>query len=361
MHADAPIKLVHVSGSHRNMGRQIGETCVPAIEQMVENYKKLLQASYDELYLTWDDAVLQARKYYPYALEYTPLYVEEMQGMAEGAGVNFDDLLVLNCMEGVMVDALHLRFKCTSLAVGAEHTRNGHVLVGHNEDWIPIDEDTVYLVHATPEDEPPFLAMTYGGMLPNVGFNAAGIAQCCDSVYPQDLRVGVPRVCVARAALGAPRLSIAMRKAIMNWRAAGYNHLFADRNGELYNVEASAHRFATLYGHDGYLVHTNHYLTSTMQAIEDKPEDLLISHVRYNRASRLLHNLGPHTVETLEAILSDHMNHPDSICRHVSPEDTTFGQSKTVASMIMDLTTFEMHIAWGSPCEATFHTFRLEV
>ncbi len=41
-----------------------------------------------------------------------------------------------------------------------------------------------YVILAKPNDEPPFLAMTYGGLLPNVGFNAYGIAQLIDSVYP---------------------------------------------------------------------------------------------------------------------------------------------------------------------------------
>ncbi|HBY94706.1 MAG TPA: hypothetical protein DEP84_12225, partial [Chloroflexi bacterium] len=36
--------------------------------------------------------------------------------------------------------------------------------------------------------------MTYGGLLPNIGFNAAGIAQCCDSIHPSDRRIGIPRV-----------------------------------------------------------------------------------------------------------------------------------------------------------------------
>ena len=83
------------------------------------------------------------------------------------------------------MDALHLS-KCTSMAVSDDCTADGHVLVAHNEDWLPEDEQDVYLVHASPDDEPSFLAMTYGGLLPNIGFNEAGIAQCCDSVYPND-------------------------------------------------------------------------------------------------------------------------------------------------------------------------------
>ena len=96
----------------------------------------------------------------------------------------FEDLVVINAMEAVTMDALHLT-RCTSMAVNDERTADGHVLLAHNEDWVPEDEDDVFIVHAKPKNDPPFLAMTYGGLLPNIGFNAYGIAQMCDSVYPE--------------------------------------------------------------------------------------------------------------------------------------------------------------------------------
>ena len=358
MAVQTALPLIRIGGSHQEMGRQIGEACAPAIHRMLEIYKASLEATYHELELTWEDARLQANKYYPYALEHTPQYVDEVDGIAEASGLDFDDLMVLNCMEAITSDALHLG--CTSLAVGGERTQDGHVLVGHNEDWLPEDEENTYLVHATPDDEPPFLAITYGGLLPNIGFNAAGIAQCCDSVYPNDARVGVPRIFVSRAVLGASRLSEAIRGALMRWRAAGYNHLIAGRSGELYNVEVSARRFATIYGMDGYLAHTNHYLTQRMKQFEDKTEDLISSRVRANRALRLLRTTEKHSVETLKTILKDHINYPNSICSHTEPEDNPLDRQKTIASLIMDLTASEMHVCWGNPCTGAYHTYRLE-
>ena len=131
-------------------------------------------------------AKIQAKKYIPFAQERYPQYIDELIGMAEGAGVSFDDLAVLNAMEAVTMDALHLT-KCTSMAVNGQRTADGAVLIAHNEDWLPEDEPDVVIVHASPNDEPPFLAMSYGGLLPNIGFNAAGIAQCCDFLYTQPI------------------------------------------------------------------------------------------------------------------------------------------------------------------------------
>jgi isopenicillin-N N-acyltransferase-like protein len=201
----SPPPFIRVGGTHREIGRQIGECCAFQVQRSVENAHLLLANAYEDLQLTWDGAQIQARKYLPFAQERYPQYVEEMIGIAEGAGVSFDDVSVVNAMEAVTMDALHLS-KCTTMAVNERRTTDGHVLIAHNEDWLPEDEADVYVVHVTPNDEPPFIAMNYGGLLPNVGFNAAGIAQCCDTVYPTDIRIGIPRVVVSRAVLAARTL-----------------------------------------------------------------------------------------------------------------------------------------------------------
>jgi isopenicillin-N N-acyltransferase-like protein len=201
VHAKPP-PLITVKGTHREIGRQIGEACKEQTLCHIENTRTLIDQSFEVLELTWDQAKMQARKYLPFAQEKYPQYVEEMLGLAEGSGASFDDIVVINVLEAVTMDALHLS-KCTSMAVNNEYSADGHVLVAHNEDWLPEDEGVVYLIQIYADDEPPILAMTYGALLANIGFNASGIAQCCDSVYPNDSRNGIPRVIVSRAVLAA--------------------------------------------------------------------------------------------------------------------------------------------------------------
>lgn len=355
----SPPPLIRVGGSHREIGQQIGLACAAQIRRGIENARKLLENTYNNLELTWDGAQIQARKYLPFAQERYQQYVEEMIGMAEGANLPFEDLMVVNAMEAVTMDALHLT-KCSTFAVNGDLTADGHVLVAHNEDWLPEDENDVYVLHATPNDEPPFLAMTYGGLLANIGFNAAGIAQCCDSVYPTDSRIGIPRLVVSRAVLGARSLAEAVRMVLVPLRAAGYNHVLAHESGELYSVEVSARRFAILYGEDGYLAHTNHYLDSKMQAIEHEPDELIGTRLRYFRAIRLLKRTTEHTIKTLQSIQRDHQNFPNSICNHYTEDIDPLDREKTINAMIIDLTTKAMHISWGNPCENAYHTYYLE-
>jgi len=356
----SPPPLVEVSGTHREMGQQIGEARRKQIQHSVENAHVLIDQSYNTLELTWDGAQIQARKYLPFAEERYPQYVDEWRGIADGAGVPFDEIVTLNVMEAVTTDALHLT-RCTSFAVNEERTADGHVLAAHNEDWVPEDENDVYVVLAKPKKEPPYLAMTYGGLLPNVGFNAYGIAQLIDSVYPNDSRIGIPRLVVARAVLASKRLSGAIGRTLVPHRAAGYNHLLAHDSGELYSVEVSARKFEILHGTDGYMVHTNHYLSQTMKEIEDEPEELLSSRVRYFRANRLVRQNSKNTIKSLQGIQKDHVNLPNSICNHNIAGIDPLDREKTINALVIDLTAREMHIAWGNPCQNSYHTYHLSV
>ncbi len=214
---NSPPPLVEISGTHHEMGCQIGEARREQVQHSIENAHFLIDQSYDSLELTWDGARIQSRKYLPFVEERYSQYIEEMQGVAKGANVAFDDVVVLNVMEAMTMDALHLT-RCTSFAVNEERTADGHVLLAHNEDWVPEDENDVFVVSARPKEEPPFLAMTYGGLLPNVGFNAYGIAQLIDSVYPNDSRIGIPRLVVARAVLAARRVSGAIGRMLISHR-----------------------------------------------------------------------------------------------------------------------------------------------
>jgi isopenicillin-N N-acyltransferase-like protein len=356
---NVPPPLIEVTGTHLEMGRQIGEARRQQIQHSVANAQLLIDASYDQLELTWEGAQIQSRKYLPFAEERYGQYVDEMRGVAEGANVSFDEIVALNAMEAVTMDALHLT-RCTSYAVNEERTADGHVLAAHNEDWVPEDEDDVYVISARPREEPPFLAMTYGGLLPNVGFNAYGIAQLIDSVYPTDSRIGIPRLVVARAVLAAKRISGAIGRALVPHRAAGYNHLLAHESGEMYSIEVSSRRFEILHGTDGYMVHTNHYLAPNMKEIESDPEELISSRVRYFRTLRLLRQNQTHTIKTLQAIQKDHVNLPNSICNHAIEWQDPLDREKTINAMVIDVTAREMHIAWGNPCQNSYHTYHLD-
>jgi isopenicillin-N N-acyltransferase-like protein len=75
--------------------------------------------------------------------------------------------------------------------------------------------------------------------------------------------------------------------------------------------------------------------------------------VRYNRARRLLkNNLGKITAQTMMEALADHAGYPRSICYHGALDNTVF-------SVVIDLSSLTMYLAWGNPCEAEFRKYDL--
>jgi isopenicillin-N N-acyltransferase-like protein len=348
------LPVIKVKGSPRERGRQQGEAAKSQILCALERYREILPPAAK---MTWEEVLREARKFLPYAEGGFPALVEELHGIAEGADVPFGEVWALNCYE----ELTNARegWGCTSLAVRGDHTANGHVLMAHNEDWLSADRDSIYLVCAEPDDGPPFLGMTYGVLLVNIGLNAEGIGVAIDSGYPSDEQVGVPRVLCSRAVLSARTIGEAIGACVPRLRAGGYIYLLADSNGELYCIETSATTHDVLYSDDGWLAHTNHYLSPKMQALEGA--GLYVgSHVRLNRARRLLQaQMGAVSVESLQALLRDHVNYPDSICAHEEPADPPHERELTLVSLIMDLAERVMWAAPGPPCEGEYAAYRL--
>jgi isopenicillin-N N-acyltransferase-like protein len=347
--------LVEIKGSPFERGRQQGEQARSQILRALAHYRQVIPKA---IRLSWEEALREARKFLPYGEEAFPLFVEETRGLAEGAGVPFHEVWALNCYEG-LTEVGHQVWGCTCVAVREDHTANGHVLLAHNEDWNSGDRDDVYLVRAEPDDGPAFIGMTYGPLLVNIGLNAEGIGVAINSVYPTDGRVGVPRVLCSRAVLDARTIGQAIRASVPKLRAGGYSYLLADAYGELYSVETSATTHDITYGEEGWLAHTNHYLSPRMQPLEE-PGTYASSHVRLNRARRLLRaQFDQVTVESLQALLCDHVNWPNSICMHEDSADPPYDREQTLVSLVMDLTSRMMWAAPGPPCEGQYSLYKL--
>jgi hypothetical protein len=115
--------------------------------------------------------------------------------MADGAGVPFEKLLVLNCGEEVLCGADPAAAApprpadhCTCLALSAR----GRTVVGHNEDWIEADVENMVVLSLTVPDGTRILALTGAAYLPMCGVNSHGIAFYGNTLYARDELPGVP-------------------------------------------------------------------------------------------------------------------------------------------------------------------------
>jgi isopenicillin-N N-acyltransferase-like protein len=366
-----PFVYVRASGTYRAIGRQIGEAARPQIEASVaffrDNFERLSGG------LAFGEAERQAAAYLRYARRYTPQCVAELEGMAEGSGVPFAELLVPNCGEeftaaepvvGEQPPAGQkprrtLAPGCTAVGIVAGDRH----IVGHNMDWYVVDAPNNVLFDMTFSDGTRLLAFAGAAYLPMVGLNSHGIGNVSNSVHSTGNLIGVPNVFVRRATMEARTLEAARASGLLAERARGTNQFFADTAGRLWDVESSATASAFMdHSARGYMAHTNHYVAPEMAPFEgsDDPE----SHTRLLTAETMLAEglgRGDEPVGLLARILRCHEPSPDEcICGHPDPSEPLVEQGVTVGSIICDLDERRLHACAGPPCEADYQVFNMD-
>jgi isopenicillin-N N-acyltransferase-like protein len=340
---EIPIPVIHVKGSHYEVGRQIGTQLKANLIQEVAEMKR------DK---DWEKIKAEAGLFLQYSKKYVPEYVAEVKGAADAAGLELEDLFPSLCEE-IGSSGYEYTKGCSDLIASNDVTADGSVLAAHNNDTSVSSQDHVTVIHYQVDGEPEIVAVGYGGLGISVGYNSAGISLTGNQVDSNDMRVGVPRLLLVRKILAAQRIGQAIDAAILKERASNYNQVITDSNGEIYSIEGSATDYAPIYSADGYLVHANHYVAPWMRKYEYDPNAITCSIVRYNRGTRLLkNNLHKLNAEKMKEFLKDHVNYPDSICRHGDRLKTTF-------SIIINLNTLTMLLAKGNPCEVKYNEYQL--
>jgi len=341
------LPVIEVQGTHRQVGEQIGRALAPSIGRTVSALRTWLPTG-----VSWEQARDRGRLFAAHSRPVYPQYVAELEGIAAGADVPFDELFLGLCEELWSPEAWHRG--CTDMAARGRATADGSTLLAHTNDLAPEAEQDLVILKVQAGDEPPFLGVSPGGLVYSAGFNAAGISLTGNEVEPNDARVGVPRALVVRAILASRRLEEALDACLLPQRASSYNNIVADDHGEVYSMEGSATDLEPIYIVDDVLAHANHYASPAMRRFEVHPAAAAGSIIRHNRAWRLLReNYGRHSPALFQTLLADHANYPGSICKHGLT-------SVTVFSIIIRLEDRRAWIGRGRPCETTWEEYQLE-
>jgi len=365
------LPFIKVEGTHREVGRQIGE----AERDLVRLELAYCEEQFPLLAgFSFDECVERARAFLKPAQEFVPRIVDQLRGLAEGAGVEFDHLFAANCdeeftclpdrpsgpgREGASGGSRPLApgrpEHCTSFALKA----GGRTVAGHNEDWYPADIEGLGVRHVTLSGGVRYLSVGSAGNLPFTGVTSHGMCDCANTVYSFDLGVGVPNSLLLASLFECRDLEEVRAQIDAAPRARGSNHLLADAAGRIWDIETTATRLAWIDGGAGF-VHTNHYVTPELA-----PQDATTSAGTFKRRARAEELLatgleaGEDPVRLGQALLRDHANAPLSICAHWNDDDPSLDQSVTTASMIWEPAEGAVHVAVGQPCEHEYVTYSL--
>jgi hypothetical protein len=183
-----------------------------------------------------------------------PRYWAELQGLAIGLALPFDDVFLWNCRGDIWAMAPD---GCTTVQLpGSPH------VIGHNEDGDPDFAGRCALAHLASEGGTPFTAFVYPGSLPGHTFavTAKGVVQTVNNIRPLAGGGGTPRMVLARAILDAPDLDAALTVLKCTPRAGAFHLTLAQAGDErLLSVEFTA-RALSIDRLQAARVHSNHLI-----------------------------------------------------------------------------------------------------
>jgi len=345
-------QFVEVSpGTPYEMGKQYGEQAGSKIRAGVDGYKKMFT---ERLGVDWEKAKRRALAHVPLVESAFPEILEECRGIADGAGVGFDDIMLLNCRYEI------LKFpqanECTSFAVLPEASGGSVTYVGQNWDYRAGIIDSIVVIRAKEQDGTRVIGLAEAGQVIRNGMNSHGIGLCANnlqSIY-DSAGVGIPSTFMRRAVLRCRSFKEAVETVKKAARAVSCNYMLASAEGAAVDLETYPGGVDEIHPTQGIVAHANHFVVqSHIHALETSP--------RGDRLQELLSaKRGSIDVAHIMKCLCDHANYPQAICRH--PRDVTIPleyRSITVGSAIYDLTRGVALVAAGPPCEAEYVKYSL--
>jgi isopenicillin-N N-acyltransferase like protein len=357
------MQRIAVSGAPLERGIAYGRMAREKILRCVASYRDAFR---HRAGLDWDAALAHARGFERDIAAFHPAALQEMRGIAEGAGAGFDSILAINCRSELMFAAARkgrVPSECTSFAVAPEASADGHMLLGQNWDWVPFARDVCVLVEARRDDGPDYVTVVEAGMLVKVGFNASGLGLCTNTlVNAVDAgRRGVPYHIMLRALLDAESVDAASATLHSAERALSANYLVADKSGAAANFETTSGGASGVHvtrPDGGLLSHANHFLCPAYAAADAYVGNSPHSLTRLASMRSALGGAGL-SVERMQEVLRDHEHAPNGICGHPDPKAHPLYARTTVASVVADLSAGEAWVTNGPPCGAQYEHITL--
>lgn len=362
---DRSLPLISVSGDAYTRGVRHGSQAKGLIQENISYYLHLWK-----VYSKMDRGLVldQARRFIPAIEGYDSEIMEEIRGIADGAGVSLEEVVALNSRYEFIWSKMAVEHGraggCTSIAVAPDATSNGHTLIGQNWDYKPQLSGRCIILDIAQDGGPNIVTHVEAGTVAKMGLNSEGIGLCINALVSDRDRFApkTPILAICRGILNSRSLSDAIGAVISAERSVSANFLIAHGEGEIIDLEITPEDVGFIYPERGILTHSNHFIDLRGRGIIDRviticPDTL----IRAERAKRLLSSrMGKIDVEALKETLRDHFNWPNSICRHEDPRFHQDLQLKTLASMIMDLNKRTIHISNGPPCENEYKNLETE-
>ncbi len=302
------VRVVHLSGDPYEMGLQQGRLLSESIRELVSQYLygRLVKSGAQHFWMLVQSRLTEPRL--------PPSIRSELHGIADGAGLSYRDVLLLNTvpdqlalahtvpdaslLRGLFSPSLPLTGSlslCTSFVGWGSATDNGQLLLGHNVENAEGDvlRDQLVLVVRQPRSSAATVSLGLAGSVGIwAGMNERSLAVTLASSPSVDVKsVGQPLPILLRMSLETSGdLETLVGSVVSADRQYGGNVIAADGKApRAVAIELSAHQYALFDGaaHGGELVRTNHFVDSELSITQASAVDDGVKRASQERLGRV--------------------------------------------------------------------------
>jgi len=334
----------HVSheSSAADRGHAFGTAQRDTIAATVRTYRRLLResAGVEDMRAAGD----------PVAAQLPAHLVDELCGMAAGAGQDARDLLALNARTELLAGTKSVECSVVGRLAGRRAT------LAQTWDWHPdlAPSRVLWTVHHG--DGAWFTTATEAGVLAKLGLNHHGVASAlnlltCSADGGTD---GTPIHVLLRLVLERAHDADDAARLVREARVAASSAITLASPGRLLAVELSPGGPVTLEpGDDGVLLHTNHFLAPPPAGADEAEAG---SRLRFDQLVRLLRDGA-----TPREALTSHLPSEQPICRHVDEAEPWADRIATLLTLELDPGAPSFALSAGPLCDAPLEPVPLPV
>jgi hypothetical protein len=184
-------RFLHLEGTPAEMGVQQGRLLGPLVRRAFEEYMRMICLWRG---LSRRQFLRRGRRLEPFI---PPAFAEEMRGLAEGAGMDYDDILVAHTFLETIQSLM-----CSCFAAHGASTLGGEMIFGRNLDFpsMGIAHRCGIIAFRRPDRGIPFLSISWPGWCGTItAVNLAGL--CVGTMDVAQLNMefaGIPRIFLFR-------------------------------------------------------------------------------------------------------------------------------------------------------------------
>jgi isopenicillin-N N-acyltransferase-like protein len=370
------LQVLELAGSPRERGRAHGEALRSQIVDYLGVWKEALGQDTGLDPGEYLSRFVRETNFMPAVERWTPGLLAEVQGIAEGSGVDFDTIWAVQLGDEEWWYRRDLKLaasdsdgrQCSGLAVFDRP--DSPPLLAQNMD-VPGYHDGFQVLLRIEEPDSPVeaLVFTTAGFIALNGLNNRSVGICCNTLFQLDYAPdGLPVAFVVRGVLSRPTQDDAVAFVRGVKHASGQNYLVGGP-GSVLDFECSANQVVQYQPAPGAtrVAHTNHPLANDEQGMyqarlqrlspgqrEQEDKEQAGTRARFAFLERELGDPAETiTVGRIQAMLS---SHEAPVCNDRQP-----GEGLTLGCLVMELAPSPiLHIAPGPPCSTPFETFGFE-